>query len=100
MVLSDEGDDSRRIPGQSTSIDAYQELFAQFGVPMQWVVIGPALDVDGNPSCPGPSTSWGAQRFAQLVELSGGGYVPITGPDCDPADAESFVAGILSVVGP
>ena len=86
VIVTDEGDDSRREPGQQEIPDAYLDLFKRFRKRMAWVVIGPALDDSGEKVCDGPATKWGTVRYEWLVYDSSGLKIDITDGNCDTAD--------------
>jgi hypothetical protein len=86
VIVTDEGDDSRREPGQQEIPDAYIDLFKRFRKRMAWVVIGPALDENGDKVCDGPATTWGTIRYEWLVYDSNGVKIDITDASCETAD--------------
>lgn len=91
VIVTDEGDWSRRTPTAEEVPIEYIDLFDEIGVDLAWAVIAPGLDEDYEVSCPGPALSWGLIRFDLLVEDSGGLRVAIDGGDCSPTDwAESL----------
>jgi hypothetical protein len=83
VIVTDEGDDSRREAGQEKIPEAYLELFSRFRQRMAWVVIGPALNEDLSTACPGPATSWGSFRYEYLVYDSNGLKIDITDGECE-----------------
>ncbi len=96
VIITDEGDQSRRIPGRDPKPDPYPELFRAFGHRMSWAVIG------STDECPGLSVGWGRDRYRNLVEATNGVYLPISvtdaGGNCVPADfgdALKAVGGLL-----
>jgi hypothetical protein len=87
VVVTDEGDTSRRTPtGEEVPVE-YQELFEEIGVDMAWAVIAPALDEDFEVACPeSAALSWGVIRLDLMVQDTGGLRVAIDGDDCGPTD--------------
>jgi hypothetical protein len=76
IIVTDEGDKSRRIPNGETRTDRYDELFALFPNRMAWAVIGP-LQNGCNTAGASP---WQIDRYRRLVEASNGVYIPINEP--------------------
>jgi hypothetical protein len=96
IIVTDEGDDSRRLATQDAVPETYIDLFERFGLRQSWVVIGPDLTVgDYEPVCPGP-TQWGSVRYDVMTYATSGVRLDITtGPDCQPAD----FAAVLDELG-
>jgi len=87
VIVTDEGDSSRRTPSGEDVPAEYQELFQEIGVDMVWAVIAPALDDDYEVACPAsPALSWGVIRLDLMVEDSGGLRDAIDGDGCGPTD--------------
>ncbi len=87
VIVTDEGDSSRRTPTAEEVPAEYQKLFDEIGVDMSWAVIAPALDDDYEVACPeSPALSWGLVRLDLMVEDSGGLRVAIDGDHCGPTD--------------
>ncbi len=86
VIVTDEGDDSRRSAQADALPRPYETLFEEFGFPMVWAVVGPTLEADSTVACGGIATPWGVYRLDALVTSSGGLKVPIHAPDCGPAD--------------
>lgn len=87
VIISDEGDDSRRMTSGDIIPRQYFDLFGQFNQRMTWAVIGPYLDPGlGDFPCPSGASRWGATRLQYLVNSTSGVYVPILSPDngCEP----------------
>lgn len=91
VIVSDEGDQSRRISGRTGDVFPYPELFRAFNHRMTWAVIGP----DPTEACGSQAAGWGVQRYQSLVNNSNGVYVNITNADdrtsdglCKTADFE------------
>lgn len=98
LVLTDEGDSSRRLNQGEEGLGVYADLFASFPVAPMFSVMGPAWDgVDG--SCIQGATTWGATRLRAAALDSGGAYVPLyqvteTG-SCEPTPVEEFIQAVL-----
>jgi len=86
IIVTDEGDDSRRMAQSTTYPETYESLFQKFGVNMSWVVIGPQLDEAFELTCPGTATEWGTIRYQYFVQTTNGLKINIHDPSCDPAD--------------
>ncbi len=88
IIITDEGDDSRRMARSTALPDFYESLYQMFGVNMSWVVIGPALDETFEVMCPGTATDWGAIRYEYFVQSTNGLKISVhtPKPDCEPAD--------------
>lgn len=85
VIITDEGDQSRRIGGRTGDVFPYPALFAEFGHRMSWAVIGPNLDTCNT----GGAQAWGVNRYKKLVNDSNGVYLEINvpnGQDCKVAD--------------
>jgi hypothetical protein len=85
VIVTDEGDKSRRIPNGDVKTDRYDELFALFPNRMAWAVIGP---LENGCNTAGAST-WQIDRYRRMVEASNGVYIPINEPsggDCPNTD--------------
>ncbi|TVQ92180.1 MAG: hypothetical protein EA397_07410 [Deltaproteobacteria bacterium] len=103
IIVTDEGDGSRRLTQGDPDPQPYLDLYRRFPTRMTWAVIGPNTD-----RCNGfGATRWGTERFHRLVEATNGMYDDIeTEPDdegnCDIEDfSQSFrrlgelLAGLL-----
>jgi hypothetical protein len=85
VIITDEGDTSRRMSQGDGAPDEYERLFAKFNQRMAFAVIGPTPE-----NCnTGGATSWGVERFQYFVDETGGRYFPIaegSGEDCGVSD--------------
>lgn len=92
VVVSDEGDGSRRMTSGDNDPAVYLDLFAEFGLRYRVAVIGPAYDPETSDfSCnSGGATTWGSVRLRSVAEATGGFYNPIaeqgSGGDCENSD--------------
>jgi len=94
VIVSDEGDSSRRIPSTGTETDLatpYLNAFAELDNPIQVVAIGPLYDpaVDSQPRCIEGAGFGGylVDRLIHATEATGGLYRPIveqTASGCEP----------------
>lgn len=86
VIVSDEGDQSRRIANRESRVTEYLDLYQRFGNRMSFAVIGPNLDCND-----GGANDWGVDRFRGIVNATNGVYVNIAessadGTRCDPVD--------------
>jgi hypothetical protein len=77
IIVSDEGDSSRRMNTGDGTPNEYATLFDKFGQRMTFAVIGPTTDVCNS----GSATTWGVERFQWFVDDTGGRYFNIAEPD-------------------
>jgi len=85
VIVTDEGDNSVRMPNTEELPQIYADLFTELGVFHSWAVVGPALDGDFEAICPGP-TSWGVLRYEYMTQGTGGLMVDIHDAACQPID--------------
>jgi len=78
VIVTDEGDDSRRILNNDDPPVLYENLFAQFNKRMVFTVIGPYREPGGNFPCRTGASDWGTLRLNYFVESTNGLYIPIT----------------------
>ena len=92
VIVSDEGDGSRRLVDNDEDPTLYLELLDQFGVNYKFAIIGPAYDKEaGSLACnSGGATTYGSERLQIVAEESGGFYRHIAekgaGGDCQNSD--------------
>ncbi len=97
VIISDEGDGSRRIGNTDPDITVYKDLMDSFGVRYRFAVIGPPYDpVNDSLTCnSGGATTWGTERYQAAAELSGGFFNPISAEndegDCALTDFSSHL---------
>jgi hypothetical protein len=90
VVVTDEGDTSRRLAQGDGDISVYMDAIASFGLRVRFAVIGPNWDPDvGDGGCIGGATTWGVERLRDAAKLTGGFYNFISEPDatgesCEP----------------
>jgi hypothetical protein len=87
VIVSDEGDGSRRLDREPTA-EVYEALFEQFGRRVTFAAIVPGLDTDGTVACPGTATDWGVSRYNYMAYRTGGLVEDILEPppNCEPRD--------------
>ena len=87
VIVSDEGDNSRRLQNREEIPDVYVDLYQQFGRPMTWVYIGPALNESQTDlECPGTGSDFGVIRYNYMSFITGGRVIDILDEDCNPRD--------------
>ena len=90
VIITDEGDASRRMSQGNVVADDYLDLTSRFNRHVAWVVIGPPTRDDHTPICPSPSPDWGTVRFEFLIQQSNGLHIDIQNPgDCEPTDFQN-----------
>ncbi len=99
VVVTDEGDGSRRLDTGDDEVEAYLDLFQLLDNVVRFAVIGPGY-FDGSLPCnSGGAQPWAVERYQNLVEETGGVYVNIENEtnsgDCASAD----FAAALSQIG-
>ena len=80
VVVSDEGDSSRRMAqGETDPTEAYLDPIQEFGHNFRYVEIGPNWDPDtGNITCPSTSIpTWSVERVYNMAQATKGFYNPI-----------------------
>jgi len=92
VVVTDEGDGSRRLGQGDYDASPYLELLDLFDRTYRFAVIGPNYDADaGTLTCnSGGATTWGTERLQQVAAETGGFYNTIAqegaGGDCENTD--------------
>jgi hypothetical protein len=77
VIVTDEGDGSRRLLDGDSEVSLYQELFTKLPNPVRVAVIGPPYH-DNSLACnSGGATTWGAERYTNIAALTGGTYIDI-----------------------
>ncbi len=99
IIVSDEGDASRRMTQLDVPPSAYNRIFNKFETRMSWGVIAPSLGEDGEPRCPSVATSWGVLRYQYIAETTGGVMIDIHSPSCSPGDFEEGFARLADLIG-
>lgn len=97
LLLTDEGDSSRRLSTGDEDATVYLDALGALGLTLTVDVIGPSWDEDAGefPCNSGAATAWGVERYRQVVEATGGTFWPIEEPDgsgdCQPADLSAIL---------
>jgi len=101
VIISDEGDGSRRIGNTDPDITVYKDLMDSFGVRYRFAVIGPPYDpVADSLTCnSGGATKWGTERYQAAADLSGGFFNPISAEDDEGECALTDFSGHLEDLG-
>ncbi len=86
VIVTDEGDNSHRVPNREPLPQPYFDLFGDLGVFMAWAVVGPGLDDEFEPVCPGLAQGWATLRYDFFVQFSGGLRLDIHDEGCGPKD--------------
>ena len=93
VIITDEGDQSRRINDRSGDVFPYGDLFNAFGHRMSWAVIGPNLDCNL-----AGAVAWGVDRYKNMVDRTSGVYVDIAQPSGSSCATTDF-ADALNEIG-
>ena len=91
VIVTDEGDTSRRLENGDEDPEIYAAALEEFGFPIRVAVIGPDYDQEsGSFICnSGGATTWGAERLINLADATSGFYNPIeetTDSECATTD--------------
>jgi hypothetical protein len=91
VIVSDEGDGSRREEDSDETPQTYEELFGQFGFEGTWVLIGNRLDEDKQVICPGAGSDWGVTRYHYMSHISDGAVIDMfEEPPPSPCNTRDF----------
>ena len=86
VVVSDEGDGSRRVPSTDEDPTPYLDIFSEFPNPVRFAVIGPVYE-DRNGDCLDGAQTWGVERYQTVAGATNGTYIPLREiPSCDSTD--------------
>jgi hypothetical protein len=77
ILVTDEGDTSRRMAQGDGDPDEYDDLFKKFNRRMAWAVIGPNTTACNT----GGATTWGVARYQWFVDDTGGRFFDIAEKD-------------------
>src|SRR5690606_17265267 len=72
VIISDEGDASRRMTDGDSIPTAYEALFRQFNTRMAWALIGPQPGGQGENCNSAQVPAWAVQRYEYFVDESDG----------------------------
>ncbi len=87
VIVTDEGDGSRRVPTADSDPSLYLDLLAEFPNPTRFAVIGPAYH-DNDGSCLDGAQTWGVERYQLAASQTGGRYIDLRDQanGCAPTD--------------
>jgi hypothetical protein len=86
VMVSDEGDNSRKLAQGEDDPSVYLDAFDEFSKPVKFVGIGPRWD-GSSVSCVDTSVpTWSVERVETLANTTGGYYSSISDENCEPAD--------------
>lgn len=77
VIISDEGDSSRRVASGNDDAGAYVEQYLALDWPSVGSVMGPYYEAPDGACLDGAST-WGVTRYQDAAAQTGGTYVPLT----------------------
>jgi hypothetical protein len=95
VIVTDEGDKSRRLDNGESKSDRYEELFSQFPNRMAWAIIGPTEEGCNTEG----ASSWQINRYRRIVEATNGVYVPISESDGNGGCVNTNFADALTRIG-
>jgi hypothetical protein len=96
VIVTDEGDSSRRLDAGESDPTEYLDAFGAFENRIKFAVIGPQY-ADGQLVCnSGGATDWGIERLQTVASATGGFYAPIAVPAPDAIDANDCVLSDFS----
>ena len=95
VIVTDEGDTSRRLSQGEGNPEIYAELFAEFDQRMSFAVIGPSTQVCNS----GGATTWGVARYEWFVDETGGSWFDIAAQDDLGECGVTGFAGSLEALG-
>lgn len=95
VVVTDEGDQSRRMGATEAVPNVYAKLFEAFEIPVTFAVIGPTLNEEFVEPCAPTVSSWSVSRYQYIVEDTGGVRLPVHDDACGPTDW----SGVLDQLG-
>ncbi len=77
VIVTDEGDGSRRVANSDGDPTPYLDIFSQFPNRVRFAVIGPSYqDQDG--TCLGGAQTWGVERYQIAAGATNGTYINLT----------------------
>ncbi|MCB9665825.1 MAG: hypothetical protein H6732_17075 [Alphaproteobacteria bacterium] len=95
VVVTDEGDQSRRLASRQPDVAPYAALFDDLGVDVVWHLLGPTPA-----ACAPIAADWGVQRLQAMVTASGGTWHDLFAgePGCEDADVGTALAEIGAAI--
>ncbi|GDX80069.1 hypothetical protein LBMAG42_18800 [Deltaproteobacteria bacterium] len=97
VIISDEGDGSRRVPSADDDAGLYLDLLDWLSADFRLYVLGPAFDgSDG--SCLDGAQTWGVERYQNAASETGGAYAELRDPanGCASNDVAAAMAELLA----
>jgi len=102
LIVTDEGDGSRRLANQASDPSPYLDLMDGFNMPYQVAVVGPYWDDETMLCNSGGATTWGTERYQQAALTTGGLYNFISeedaGGDCQISAFSEHLADLASLL--
>ncbi len=103
VIVSDEGDNSRRLAQGDEDPTVYLDLFEDFDRPIRFVTIGPNWDGE-TLSCTSTSVpTWTVERLQTMTEATGGFYNVISeagaGGECETTDFAQHLQDLGALLG-
>lgn len=80
VIVTDEGDGSRRIANGDSEVEPYLDAFAEFENPVRFAVIGPPWR-DSNGDCLDGALPYAVERYQNMAAETFGMYVDLTNLD-------------------
>ncbi|GDX82136.1 hypothetical protein LBMAG42_39470 [Deltaproteobacteria bacterium] len=87
VIISDEGDGSRRVPSSDEDPTPYLDIFSEFPNNVRFAVIGPAYH-NNDGSCLDGAQTWGVERYQTAAGSTNGTYIDLKDQEngCSPTD--------------
>ena len=103
MLISDEGDISRRLTAGESDVTLYLIAFEEVRPGLVFSAIGPPWsDISEAPCNIGGAEAWSASRLQYAAEGTGGIWEPIaarTDTSCELSDFQSFTSQVIGLMG-
>jgi hypothetical protein len=96
LLISDEGDGSRRIANTDADPSVYVDLFDETGRDIDFFALIPAYE-DSDGSCLDSAQTWGVERYQAAADATGGEWAGLTeiDADCTPNDVAKLATDLL-----
>ncbi len=101
VIISDEGDSSRRVPGNEALPLVYFQLFGEFDRFMSWAAVAPGLTQELEIRCDEHALAKASEvlHYVYLVQESGGLYEEILTESCEEQDWGATLDRLGDLVG-
>jgi len=101
VVITDEGDGSRRVPNTDPDASKYIDLLDKFNKRYRFAIVGPPYDpeTDSLTCNSGGATKWGTERYQAIAEASSGFFNFISGENDQGECGVSDFSGHLDDLG-